>query len=71
MTRDKKLQPGQKGKKDRKQQSVVQDATELLPQLWSPDWYTGESDEHLCKRKGTEEGKNKLTATPPYIDANN
>lgn len=71
MTRDKKLQPGQKQKKDRQQQSMVKDATELLPQLSSPDWCTGESDEHSCKRKGTEEGKDKLTTTPPYTDANN
>lgn len=71
MTRDKKLQAGQKGKKDRQQQSMVKAAIELLPQLSSPDWCTGEFDEHLCKRKGTEEGKNKSTATLPDTDANN
>lgn len=51
MTRDKKLQPGQKGKKDKQQQSMVKDAMGLLPQLSSPDWHTKESDEHSCRKK--------------------
>lgn len=43
-------------------------ALALSPQLSSPDGYTVESQDHSCKRKGTEEDKNERIAIPAYTD---